>query len=280
MDQQSISFEIDSAALATVQGLNISANFAEMEAALTEMMEPYKSLQLTDMASAKSARAYVNKVKASIEDSRKLVKKLYQQPLAEFEARVKHLTAICDEASGAIDAQIKAEEQKEKDARIAELVSYFEESVGDLSEYITWDRIFNPRWATKSYGMANAQMEIDAAIEQTEANVDAIRAFQSPYETSLLLVLRETGDMGKVMQKKSACEALNAKKQERQRESPRMDAGRTEAPNHTETPPPTEKREIGQKTYCFTLEFEATKEQAHLISDFFTKNNIRYRKVR
>ena len=276
---QTINFEVKSDALAVIQKLDIEANFAEMEAALTDMMAPYKGLVLTDMGAAKSARAYVNKVKKSIDDSRKLVKKLYSEPLAAFEAKCKTLTAICDEASGAIDAQIKAEEQKEKDMRVSALRSYFDISVHGLEDYISWERIYNPKWETKSYGMANAEMDIDREIETTEANVEAIKAMHSPFETTLLLVLSETGDMGKVMQKKAACEAIEARKEERAQECDRNAVESIGASDHAETPPPTVKREIGAKTYTFTLTFEATKEQAFLINDFFKSNHIKFRKV-
>lgn len=276
---ENIIFEVKSDALAVIQTLDIEANFDEMRAYLTEMLAPYKSLVVQDMAAAKSARAYVNKVKKSINDSRLTVKKLYSQPLAAFEDRCKALTAICDEASGAIDAQIKAEEQKDRDMRVNALRNYFNSSVHGIEDYITFERIFNDKWATKSYGMANAEAEIDNAIEQTMANVEAIVAMHSPFETALLLVLAETGDMGKVMQKKAACEAIEARKEERAAERDFRAVESIGASDHAETPPPGEKREIGARTYTFTLTFEATKEQAFLINDFFKANGIKFRKV-
>lgn len=273
---QNISFEIDSHAIATVQGLSIEANFSEMEEALTAMMEPYRKFVVTDMGAAKSARAYVNKVKKSIDDSRKMVKKLYSAPLTSFEERCKALTAICDEASGAIDAQIKAEEQKEKDLRIAALRRYFDTSTHGIEDYIDFETIFNPKWENKSYGMEKAQDDIDRAINQTRNNVDAIMAMHSPYETTLLLVLRDTGDMGKVLMKKAACERIDERKAEKteERDKAAVDAIGTEEPEEIKPVPAAE------KLYNFTLTFTATREQAFLINDFFKQNNIRFRKVK
>lgn len=278
MDQL-ISFEINSESLVLAQTATIEANFADTESALREMMEPYKNLVMTDMATAKTARAEVNKVKKSIDDSRKLVKKLWTAPLAAFEDKCKTLTGICDEASGAIDSQIKAEEQKEKELRINTLRNYFNSSVHGLEDYITFDRIYNPKWETKTYGMANAEADIDREIELTAANLEAIRAMSSPFETELLLVLQETGDMSKVLRKKAALDALNAKKEEHAAERDRTAVEAIGASDHTETPPPPVEREIAAKTYTFCLEFEATKEQAFMINDFFKKNNIKFRKV-
>lgn len=282
---ESINFEVKSDALAVIQTLSIDANFDQMEAYLREMLDPYKTLVVTDVAAAKKDRAFISKIEKSIDDSRKLVKKLYQQPLTEFENKVKALTAICDSASVAIDTQIKEIENAEKAERMAELRAYFDEaSAGDTAEYITWERIASSKWETKSYGMENAKADIDRAIEATRQNIEVIKAMSSPYETSLLLVLRETGDIGKVMQKKAACEALDrareAQEQNRAQEAAQKAAESREAPTHTETPPPAAEASTAPKTYVFTLEFEATKEQAYMIEAFFRGNGIKYRKVR
>lgn len=281
---ENVSFEIKNDALATIQSLNIEANFDEMSAALTEMLRPYKSMVVTDMTAAKNARAYCNKVKKSIDDSRKMVKKLYNEPYLLFEQKCKALTAICDDAAGAIDAQIKSIEQEERDARISSLRTYFDSSCKDVADYITWERIYNPKWENKSYGVSTAQDDIDHAIDTTRQNIEAVKAMHSPFETTLLLVLQETGDIVKVIQKKAACEALEAqraaKEQYRAQEAPQKAAESHEALTHAETPPPTANAESGEKTYVFTLEFEATKAQAFMIDDFFKANNIKYRKVR
>lgn len=273
---ENISFEIKSDALAVIQSLDIEANFAEMEAALREMLAPYKSMVLTDMAAAKSARAYCNKVKKSINDSRLMVKKLYQEPLAAFEQKCKALTAICDEASGAIDAQIKAEEQKEKDLRVAALRRYFDTSTHGIEDYIDFETVFNPKWENKSYGMEKAQDDIDRVIDQTRNNVDAIMAMHSPYETTLLLMLRETGDMGKVLMKKAACERIDERKAEKmeERDKAAVDSIGTEEPEEIKPV------QTAEKLYNFTLTFTATREQAFIINDFFKQNNIRFRKVK
>lgn len=275
-----VNFEIKAESLALAQTATIDANFAETEAALREMMLPYKTMVLTDVATAKTARAEANRVKKSIDDARKTVKKLWNAPLAAFEDRCKVLTGICDEAAGAIDAQIKAEEQKEKDIRVETLRNYFNSSAHGLEDYITFERIFNPKWETKSYGMANAEAEIDRAIETTAANVEAIRAMHSPFETTLLLVLQETGDMSKVLRKKAACEELEAHKAARaaEREEYEVQAIGTEEPPAAEPEPPVDIAD--RRMFTFTLEFTCTRDQAFMIDKFFKDNNIKFRKVR
>lgn len=282
---ENINFEVKSDALAVIQTLDIEANFEEMRAYLTEMLSPYKSLVVTDMGAAKSARAYVNKVKKSIDDSRKMVKKLYSAPLAAFEDKCKALTAICDEASGAIDEQIKAEEQKEKEIRINALRGFFDSSIHGIEAYITFERIYNPKWETKSYGMEKAEQDICAAIDRTRADVEAIRAMDSPFESALLAEYAQSGDLSRVMIMKANADRVEANRQNQQQYKEKSGAESTETVDPTQgyTPEPEARTEAAngrqERMYTFTLEFTATREQAFMINDFFKKNNIRYRKV-
>lgn len=275
-----VDFEIKAESLALAQTATIDANFAETEAALREMLLPYKTLIMTDVASAKTARAEANRVKKSIDDARKTVKKLWSAPLAAFEDRCKVLTGICDEAAGAIDAQIKAEEQKEKDVRVETLRNYFNSSAHGLEDYITFERIFNPKWETKSYGMANAEAEIDRAIETTAANVEAIRAMHSPFESALLAEYAQTGDFSRVLIMKAAAERVEKRKEEHAaaEEERAAQAIGTEEPPAAEPEPPVEIAD--RRMFTFALEFTCTRDQAFMIDKFFKDNNIKFRKVR
>ena len=275
---ETVNFEVKSDALAVIQTLNIEANFAEMETALTEMLEPYKKMVVLDVPAAKSARAYVNKVKKSINDSRLTVKKLYSQPLAAFEDRCKALTAMCDEAAGNIDEQIKAQEAKEREVKLTALRNYFNSSAKGIEDYITWERIFNPKWENKSYSTGQCEEDIDQAINQTIANVEVIRAMHSPHEASLLAVLARTGNMGDVLAQKSLCEKLEAKAEEPEPDTIDDIIPETKAGDR-ETAPTSHERPKKVKLYTFTLEFTTTREKAFLVRDFFEKNNIEYRKV-
>ena len=280
MTEQNIAFEVKSEALAVIQTLDIEANFEEMRAYLTDMLSPYKSLVVTDMGAAKSARAYVNKVRKSIDDSRKMVKKLYTEPLAAFEDKCKALTAICDEASGAIDAQIKAEEQKEKEIRINALRGFFDSSAHDIEEYITFERIYNPKWETKTYGIEKAEQDICASIDRTRADVEAIRAMNSPFESALLAEYAQSGDLSRVLIMKVNADRVEANREKSLQDNTKSNAESTEAPEPMQgyTPEP-ENAADAEKRFTFTLEFTVTREQAFMINDFFMKNHIKYRKM-
>ena len=275
---ETVNFEVKSDALAVIQTLNIEANFAEMETALTEMLEPYKKMVVLDVPAAKSARAYVNKVKKSINDSRLTVKKLYSQPLAAFEDKCKALTAMCDEAAGNIDQQIKDFEAKEREIKLNALRNYFNSSAKGIEDFITWERVYNPKWENKSYSTGQCEEDIDQAINQTIADVEVIKAMHSPHEASLLAVLARTGNMGDVLAQKSLCEKLEAKAEELEPDTIDDIIPETKAGDR-ETAPTSHERPKKVKLYTFTLEFTTTREKAFLVRDFFEKNNIEYRKV-
>ena len=107
------SFEVRQDALDLVRSADIQANFDECKAALNEMMGPYKSLVImeADLPQAKADRARIRRVAARIDEARKEVKRVYSEPLKQFEDKCKELTAICAEADSNIDTQVKAFEQ-------------------------------------------------------------------------------------------------------------------------------------------------------------------------
>lgn len=275
---ETVNFEVKSDALAVIQSLNIEANFEEMRVYLSEMMAPYMSLKVTDVAAAKSARAYCNRVEKSLEDSRRMVKKLYQQPLVEFENKVKALTAICKSASVAIDTQIKEIENAEKEAKLAKIREYFLEASADIEAYITWDRIYDKRWENRTYDTVKCKADIDEAVQIVKEDIQVIRAMHSPYETMLLAVYARSGSMQEVLAQKSVCEKLEPEQTDDEpsgdsEPSPRLRAG------DAEIEPISREGTKEVKLYTFTLEFTTTREKAFLVQSFFEQNQIQYRKV-
>jgi hypothetical protein len=275
---ETVNFEVKSDALAVIQSLDIEANFEEMRVYLSEMMEPYMSLKVTDVAAAKSARAYCNRVEKSLEDSRRMVKKLYQQPLAEFENKVKALTAICKSASVAIDTQIKEIENAEKEAKLAEIREYFLEASADIEAYITWERIYNPKWENKTCDPVKCKADIDEAVQIVKEDIQVIRAMHSPYETMLLAVYARSGSMQEVLTQKTVCEKLESTSTVDDTYVNGQASTETRA-GDSEIEPISHESTKEVKLYTFTLEFTTTREKAFLVQSFFEQNQIQYRKV-
>ena len=115
-----ISFEVKQDGLSLIQHTQIEANFDEVKAALTEMVEPYKTMVVTEdgIAAAKADRAKLRKIATRIEEVRKTVKKAYQEPLTAFENKCKELVSVITDGSDNLDKQVKQYEEKTADEKI------------------------------------------------------------------------------------------------------------------------------------------------------------------
>ena len=197
-----LELRVDQEALAAVQQLRIPANFEEVGAVLKEKLVPYSTLIVTPdtIPDAKAARANVNRLRSNIDEYRKTVKKLLSAPAAEFEANCKPLIAMCDEAAGNIDSQVKAFERREKDQKIASLRIFFNEKIGEDIRFLSFEDIQNPKWENKTYSEEAAQKDIISAITTVRSSLGAIHSLHSPFEAVLIDQYLKTRDLAACMQ--------------------------------------------------------------------------------
>lgn len=198
---------------------SISANFDETKAWLTENLEPLRTMAVTpeSMSQCKQYRASIRKVRDRIDESRKLAKAAALEAYSGFEAKCKELTALCDEAANALDVQIKAMENAVKEEKRLRLMDYFAKTVGDMAEWISFDDCFNPKWQNATYAESTAQADMCAAIDRCRADLNAIRALGSEFETELLAEYRTSRNIGTVLMKNSSLTRLKAEENERKR---------------------------------------------------------------
>lgn len=198
---------------------SISANFDETKAWLTEHLEPLRTMAVTpeSMSQSKQYRAAIRRVRDRIDESRKLAKAAAMEAYSDFEAKCKELTALCDEAANALDVQIKAMENAVKEEKRLRLMDYFAKVVGDMAEWISFDDCFNPKWLNATYAESTAQADMCAAIDRCRADLNAIRALGSPFETELLAEYRTARNIGAVLTKNSTLARMKAVEDERKR---------------------------------------------------------------
>ena len=198
---------------------SISANFDETKAWLTENLEPLRTMAVTpeSMSQSKQYRAAIRRVRDRIDESRKLAKAAAMEAYSDFAAKCKELTALCDEAANALDVQIKAMENAVKEEKRLRLMDYFAKVVGDMAEWISFDDCFNPKWLNTTYTESTAQADMCAAVDRCRADLNAIRALGSEFETELLAEYRTSRNIGAVLMKNSNLTRLKAEEDERKR---------------------------------------------------------------
>lgn len=195
----------------------LTANFAEVEAQLRELMAPYEKMVLReeDVAEGKNVLARIRKVEKTIDDYRKSIKRDFTAPLAAFEEKCKALTAVCYESETNLSEQINKYAEQRKAEKLAGLRSYFEDNVGEMKPYLRYEQIENPRWANTTYSVEQAQQDIKQAIDKCADGVNAIRSLDSEFEATLLTAYAKNHDLATVM--KMNGELSETKKREQAR---------------------------------------------------------------
>lgn len=205
--------------LAPLRQFQIEANFEETKAWLTENLEPLRTIAVTpeSMSQCKQYRASIRKVSARIDESRKMAKVAALEAYSSFETKCRELTALCEEAANALDVQIKAMEEAAKQEKKDRLAAYFAQVVCDMAEWLTFDECFNPKWLNATYAESTAQMDVCAAIDRCRADLNAIRALHSEFETTLLDEYTRTRNISAVLVKNETLGRMKAAEEERKR---------------------------------------------------------------
>ena len=111
-------------------------NEAEVQQNLTEMLAAYTGRVYTpeSIKDAKADRAAVNKLDKQLADAARGAKTFYMKPLEEFLQRTKQMQAQCKQVSGAIDQQVKAVEEAERQDKADALQAVYTDCIGELRE--------------------------------------------------------------------------------------------------------------------------------------------------
>lgn len=260
----------------------ISFNFEEIKSELAGKLQVYQNMVVTEsgIREAKADRANLNKFKAALADSRKAVKAQWNQPLSDFEGKMKELERMVDEPIGAIDRQVKAYDEAKKQDKRQQIERFFEGAVGDLEEVLPLSKIWNDRWLNATYPMKDIEKEIVERIRKTHSDIGIIVAMQLPCCDQMLSTYLETLDMSRAMEEKHKYEqAQKAKAQAKQAEpAPSSPAEQPVAEAVVNTPQEAAGEAIPELR---VLDFRVwvTPEQMQALKAFLVQNHIRYGRV-
>lgn len=220
-----INFQVKEESLAVVRNSVIEANFDEVKAALTEMIEPYRTMvvQENDIPNAKNDRAKIRKVAGNIDDLRKTVKKAYSESLSAFEAKCKELVAICDDGAKNLDEQIKEYEERERAAKIERIRNYYDSVDGFDEErgYLPWEAVFDARWGNKGFSEDDAKDVIKSTLMATHDDLEFVRSFDEHDVPYLLDLYKDRRDTRLCMAKAKEFEARRIAEERRKAEEER-----------------------------------------------------------
>jgi hypothetical protein len=217
----------------------IGWNKDEIKKAVISITEQYKGLAYTEeqLQEAKKDRAMLNAMKKDISDRRIQVKKALLEPYDVFESEVKEVVALIDEPIEMIGKQIEAYEDKVRDEKNTALAQFFSENIGELSEVVSYERIFNPKWLNKTASLSSCKAEIQKIIDDINTDLAAIissvdekyQVFAKDYYLQHGFNLSKAlGEANRIqeMDKKAEADRKAREEAERQREEARKEAER------------------------------------------------------
>lgn len=197
----------------------ITTNYPTVKKWAESVVEQYENIVVTPdtISAAKADRARLRKAQSGVSDVRKEMRAAALSTCAAEESNCKDLEAVFERGVQALDVQIKAMENAVKEEKRLRLMDYFTKTVGDMAEWISFDDCFNPKWLNATYAESTAQADMCAAIDRCRADLNAIRALGSEFETELLAEYRTARNIGTVLMKNSTLTRLKAEENERKR---------------------------------------------------------------
>ena len=282
-----LSFEVKQDVLAKIQNSVIEANFDECKAALTDMIQPYATMIVTEdgIAAAKADRAKIRKVESHIGEMRIAIKKAYMKPLDDFTEKCNELVEICANGSLNLDNQIRAFEDSERQRKIAALHNEYDALIDDdTAPYCPWETIFNEKWGNKTVSFDNAVAEIKAAVDNAKNDLEAIRSMGGDDTPYLLDVYKQTHNISTVVRKASELKTMREREEQRKREAEERQKEIERVKAESDVPKP--QTEYSQAVTVDIEEFVrvtfrvvCTKQQLYDLGQYMKHHAIKYQKA-
>ena len=206
----------------------IKWNKEELEAAVRHKIAAYQNVVYTEdnMKQAKVDRAELNKLTKAIEERRKMVKKIINEPYDAFEAELKEILALIQEPVGIIDRQVKAFEDQQKEEKKKIIQKSYEEAIGDLAEVLPFEKVFDSRYLNQTYKLATAQAEVKAKVEKVRTDLETIDSLESKYKLNAKDVYIKTLDLSKALAENKRLSDLEEKLEAEKRRKAEEEAER------------------------------------------------------
>ncbi len=256
----------------------ITDNMAEIKEYALEMKRYYENLVFNEeqVKEAKDERANVNKVYKKVADYRKDTVDKFNKPLEKFIKTAKETESILKEASNCIDVQIKKYEEEEKQTKKKECEELFDNLVGDLSELISFEKVFDNRWLNKTTKMTEVEQDIKNIIEKVNTGLQAIKELNSEFETELINTFLEDYDLSKAIMKNTQ---LKAQKEKLAKTDVAKEETKQEIIKEMVSTPVEDVEDERNIIKSYTLKITANYTKMTALRRFMEINDIKFEKV-
>lgn len=266
----------------------VTFNYDEIKAELKKQMDIYSSLVFTEeqKADAKKDLANLRKLKKSIDEKKKEVKKVYMTPYTDFESKIKELQSLIDEPIALINQQVAEFDRKQKEEKKAKIIEVYNEVIGE-NTFITLESIYKTEWENVSKSLKAIKNEIAARISDITVDINTLASFNSDaFEKAKELYISSGYNLATaiqyIQQYEEQKKEIIEKEQER-KETDEQLKGQMNVSDFPETlptggfviPPAGETTPKSITTFQIT----ATHEQLADLREFLITNNIEYKEI-
>lgn len=174
----------------------IETNFEEIEKNLKITLANYKGIIVTEdtLKESKKDVAELRKLKTSIDNEKKAIKKAWNEPYTEFENKCKELMTLVDEPIAEINNQVVKFEAKQIEEKKQHLNGLYLENVEEYTDYLSFEDTLSEAWQNKSFKDKDYLYELSERKVHIKSDLDAIHSLQSEIESELIEAYKQNGN--------------------------------------------------------------------------------------
>lgn len=173
----------------------IETNFEEVKEALALQMSAYTDLEVTEdiIPERKKDVAVLRKIRKSVDEKRKDVKRDFMQPYDVFDKQVKELIGLIDEPITLIDKKLKEFEEKRIAEKQAHLQELYDANISGMQDFLPFNVVKRDKWDNKTCTDSEIIGDIQTEVIRVRGDLDAIKALRSEIEDRLIDVYKREG---------------------------------------------------------------------------------------
>lgn len=263
-------------------------NFDELKGQLSERLENYKGLVVTEdnEREVTKDKAELNKLVKAIDDYRKNQKKEMSAPITEFENKCKELTSLVTNVVTPIADQLKAFEDARKEEKRTEVQRHVEKVINDLGLNQTYSSQLDiiDKYLNKTQKLTDTINDLEKRGKILKQAQDQEELLEKAKREKIDLIQKNIEDINKKYQLDFKISDFFYLQMEEVRNIPNLIESKAQEylenlkKKQVVVEEKAEVKEVIQeeKIYKFILEVTASLEQARLLKEFLDKNNIQY----
>ncbi|MFR4518347.1 MAG: DUF1351 domain-containing protein [Fusobacterium sp.] len=263
-------------------------NFDELKGQLSERLENYKGLVVTEdnEREVTKDKAELNKLVKAIDDYRKNQKKEMSAPITEFENKCKELTSLVTNVVTPIADQLKAFEDARKEEKRTEVQRHVEKVINDLGLNQTYSSQLDiiDKYLNKTQKLTDTINDLEKRGKILKQAQDQEELLEKAKREKIDLIQKTIEDINKKYQLDFKISDFFYLQMEEARNIPNLIESKAQEylenlkKKQVVVEEKAEVKEVIQeeKIYKFILGVTASLEQARLLKEFLDKNNIQY----